>query len=178
MPGSGNASKSSPINDQQVPLAETITSQRASPPPPERDPNEIALEKLELIQQSLASLNEQVDAFTGSTRDDRQYKLLDEQAVKIMMRCDELIDVSADIKEKRKELIRHVQTVLTKLESKVPTTPSIEHNSTQMETTMIAYDSSIECPLQITEDRPMSTELVLESAFVEQPVSTDRKSVV
>ena len=170
MPASASASKS-PTNDQQVPLAETVTPQAASPPPPPpapvRDPNEIALEKLELIQQSLAGLNEQVDAFTGSTRDDRQYKLLDEQAVKIMMRCDELIDVSADVKEKRKEVIRHVQTVLAKLESKVPTTPSIEHNSTQMDTAMIAYDSSLN-----DTEHPPSTQLTQEPASIEQPVST------
>ena len=103
---------------------------------PDYDPNISALEKLERIQLSLADFNEQVDAFTGSNRNDRVYKGLDEQAVKLMMCCDELVDVSADIKEKRKEMIRNVQIVLAKLESKVPPTPSIEENSnpTQLET--------------------------------------------
>ena len=41
-----------------------------------RDPNTIALEKLEQIKQNLADLNEQVDAFTGLTRDDRLIKYL------------------------------------------------------------------------------------------------------
>ncbi|CAF1267831.1 unnamed protein product [Adineta steineri] len=119
-----------PTNDQQVPSTETI---------PIRDPNVIALEKLEQIKQNLMDLNQQVDAFSGLTRDDRIYKLLDEQALKMMMRCDELIDVSADIKEKRKEMIHNVQTVLAKLESKVPINPSNEHNSNQMETTLAVF---------------------------------------
>lgn len=81
----------------------------------------------------MTNFNEQVDAFNGSNRNDRVYKGLDEQAVKLMMCCDELVDVSADIKEKRKEMIRNVQTVLAKLESKVPATPSIEENSNAVE---------------------------------------------
>ena len=56
----------------------------------------------------------------------------------MMIRCDELIDVSADIKEKRKEMIRNVQTVLAKLESKVPN--PYGSNSNQMETTLVVYD--------------------------------------
>jgi recombinational DNA repair ATPase RecF len=58
----------------------------------------------------------------------------------MMMRCDELIDVSADIKEKRKEMIRNVQAVLAKLESKIPIN---DQNSNQMETTLVVYDPSI-----------------------------------
>jgi len=61
----------------------------------------------------------------------------------MMMRCDELIDVSADIKEKRKEMICNVQAVLAKLESKVPINPLNDQNSNQMETTLVAYDPSI-----------------------------------
>jgi hypothetical protein len=117
-------------NDQQVPSTDT------------RDPNTIALEKLEQLKQNLADLNEQVDAFNGSTRDDRIYKILDEQALKMMMRCDELIGVSSDIKDKRKEMIRNVQTVLAKLEFKVP----IESNSNQMETAVVVYDPSQTSP--------------------------------
>ncbi|CAF1649746.1 unnamed protein product [Adineta ricciae] len=115
-------------NDQQVPTTDSV---------PVRDPNVIALEKLEQIKQSLADLNQQVETFSGSTRDDRLYKTLDEQALKIMMRCDELVDVSADIKDKRKEMIHNVQTVLAKLESKVPINPTAE-----METTVALYDPS------------------------------------
>jgi len=47
------------------------------------------------------------------------------------------------LKEKRREMIRNVQTILAKLESKVPTTPAIEYNSNQMETALVAYDPSI-----------------------------------
>lgn len=125
-------SKEATGSDQQVPSTEI----------PPRDPNLIALEKLEQIKQHLAELNEQVDAFTGSTRDDRIYRVLDEQALKIMLRCDELIDVSADIKEKRKEMIQNVQTVVAKLESKVPTDPAMEVNSNENETALAEVDSS------------------------------------
>jgi hypothetical protein len=122
-------------NDQQVPFT---------------DPNTNALEKLEQIKQNLANFNQQVDAFTGLTRNDRIYKELDEQALKMMLRCDELIDVSSDIKEKRKEMIQNVQTVLGKLESKVPIHPSIESNSNQMENTLVIYDSSTNHPEEIS----------------------------
>ena len=111
-------------NDQQVPSTDQ---------PVLRDANSIALEKLEHIKQNLANLHEQVDAFSGMTRDDRAYKQLDEHAVSLMLRCDELTDVSADIKEKRKEMIRNVQRVIGKLELKVPATPATEVNSNPME---------------------------------------------
>lgn len=115
-------------NDQQVPS----TSEQAIP----RDANSLALEKLEHIKQNLADLHEQVDAFSGHTRDDRVYKQLDEHAVGLMLRCDELTDVSADIKEKRKEMIQHVQNVVAKLESKVPINPSSDLNSNPIESTL------------------------------------------
>lgn len=53
-----------------------------------------------------------------------------------MLRCDELTDVSADIKEKRKEMIQHVQNVVAKLESKVPINPSSDLNSNPIESTL------------------------------------------
>ncbi len=113
---------------------------------PSTDPNTIALEKLEQIKQNLDDLHQQVDAFTGSTRDDRLYKELDEQAVKLMIRCDELLDVSSDIKEKRKEMIQNVQTIVNKLESKVP----LESNSNENAHALVIYDSSITIPEQST----------------------------
>ena len=134
MPPPASASVST---DQQVPSTEASVPHSAPAPPPApepvRDPNTIALEKLEQIKQILADLEQQVEAFTGSNRHDRSYKLLDEQALKIMIRCDELVDVSADIKEKRKEMIRNVERVIGKLESKVPATPAAESNSNPME---------------------------------------------
>ena len=139
-------------NDQQVPSADGTTAGNAPPlapaPPapaePARDPNGIALEKLEQMKQSLDALEKEVDIFTGSTRNNRAYKLLDEQALKIMIRCDELVDVSADIKEKRKEMIRNVQRVIGKLESKVPATPAMEDNSNPMETAIHLTEQSPE----------------------------------
>jgi hypothetical protein len=128
-----SASTSLQSNDQQVPSNDIST----------RDPNTTALEKLERIKQNLVDLNQQVEAFTGLTRNDRIYKLLDEQALKMMLHCDELINVSSDIKEKRKEMIQNVQTVLAKLESKVPINPPIEYNSNQMESALVVYDPSV-----------------------------------
>ena len=88
-------------------------------------------------------MHQQVDAFTGSTRDDRLYKELDEKALKLMIRCDELLDVSSDIKEKRKEMIQNVQTVVAKLESKVP----LESNSNENDAhALIIYDPSTTIP--------------------------------
>ncbi|CAF2041094.1 unnamed protein product [Rotaria magnacalcarata] len=133
---------SSSSNDQQVPSTEMPAVANLQPVPL-RDPNTIALEKLEQIKQNLVDLNQQVDAFDGVTRDDRVYKLLDEQAVKMMLTCDELTDVSIDIKEKRKEMIRNVQTVIAKLESKVPMNATIENNSNLMETKLTVDDLSI-----------------------------------
>ncbi len=143
-PASFSSSSSSPpppapptqSADPYVSSTDTGTAANAAPPPPEpvRDPDTIALEKLEQIKQSLDSLENEVDAFTGSTRNERAYKILDEQALKIMIRCDELVDVSADIKEKRKEMVRNVERVIGKLESKVPTTPVVEENRNQLGT--------------------------------------------
>ncbi len=139
-PASSTSASSSPptqSNDQQVPSADASASTNApSPPPaePVRDPNTIALEKLEQMKQSLDALEKEVNTFTGSNRHERAYKMLDEQALKIMMCCDELVDVSVDIKEKRKEMIRNVERVIAKLESRVPATPAVEQNSNSMET--------------------------------------------
>jgi hypothetical protein len=151
MPAPASASTTSAppqSSDQQVPSPDTSAATNApSPPPPTqpesaRDPNTIALEKLEQIKQSLDNLDKEVDTFTGSTRNERSYKLLDEQGLKIMIRCDELVDVSADIKEKRKEMIRNVQRVINKLESKVPATPAAGNNSNPMETAATSVATS------------------------------------
>lgn len=136
---SAASSPSTQSTDQQVPSNDNSTSNNApSPAEPARDPDTTALEKLEKMKQDLDALDKQVDEFTGSTRNDRLYKGLDEQALKIMIRCDELVDVSADIKDKRKEMIRNVQRVLSKLESKVPPTPAAENNSNPMETAALS----------------------------------------
>jgi len=146
-PASSSSTSSAPptqSTDQQVPSTDTSASANVPPPPPEpvRDPNTIALEKLEQMKQSLDDLEKEVETFTGSTRNDRAYKLLDEHALKIMIRCDELVDVSADIKEKRKEMIRNVQRVIGKLELKVPATPAVEKNSNGMETATTSTSES------------------------------------
>ena len=138
-------STTSQSTDQQVPSADAsaatnttsapATAQAApSAPEPVRDPNTVALEKLEQIKQSLKELEIEVDGFTGSTRNERAYKALDERALKMMIRCDELIDVSDDIREKRKEMVRNVERVIAKLESKVPATPHASTNSNPMDT--------------------------------------------
>lgn len=140
MPAPASSSTASASSAQstepQVPPSDTgATTNTSSTPPPEpaRDPNSVALEKLAQIKQTLNTLEKEVDAFTGSTRHERAYKVLDEQALKIMIRCDELVDISADIRAKRKEMIRDVQRVIGKLESKVPGTPAVEQNSNPLE---------------------------------------------
>lgn len=62
----------------------------------------------------------------------------------MILRCDELTDVSSDIKEKRKEMIRNVQHVVAKLESKVPTSVTVENNSNQLRTESINTNQSSE----------------------------------
>ncbi|CAF0725374.1 unnamed protein product [Didymodactylos carnosus] len=128
-----------PVPDQQVPSADPVT--QAPPPPPQRDPNQIALEKLENIKSSLVLLDKRVDEFNGTTRDERSYKELDEHALKLMLQCDELVEVRDEIKEKRKEMIRNVQHVLTKLESKIPTN---NNNKQTMDTTSVVSDTKQE----------------------------------
>lgn len=60
-----------------------------------------------------------------------------------MLRCDELTDVSADIKEKRKEMIQNVQNVVAKLESKVPINPSSDLNSNSIDSSTIPLSESL-----------------------------------
>jgi uncharacterized coiled-coil protein SlyX len=52
-------------------------------------------------------------------RDDHAYKELEEQALRMMLQCDELTDISSDVKAERKQVIHKIQHVLKKLESKV-----------------------------------------------------------
>src|ERR1700722_4761676 len=72
--------------------------------------------------QNLALLNQRIDKFKEGdlTRNDRLYKELDEQALKLMINCDELTDIGFEVKVKRKQMIHNIQRVLRKLESKVP----------------------------------------------------------
>jgi hypothetical protein len=145
MPAPTSSAPSQPT-DPQVPPSETTAPTNVpapSAPEPVRDSNAIALDKLEQIKQSLDDLEKEVDVFTGSTRHERAYKVLDEQGLKIMIRCDELVDVSADIKDKRKEMVRNVERVIAKLESKVPSTPAAKQNSNPIETITSADQSSV-----------------------------------
>ena len=185
-PASSSTSSSPPrqSSDQQVPSTDASANAPSPPPPPPpsqaepvRDPNTIALEKLEQMKQSLDALDKEVDAFTGSTRNERAYKILDEQALKIMIRCDELVDVSADIKEKRKEMIRNVQRVISKLESKVPATPAVEQNSNLMVTaTAITTEGSLTNNNQENIQRkslsPAKENLSASTTGAEQSIST------
>ncbi|UJR35488.1 hypothetical protein I4U23_028242 [Adineta vaga] len=147
---STSTSTSSPTTqatDSHVPPTDTGATRTNTPPPPPppepvRDPNTIALEKLDQMKQTLDILEKDVDTFHGSTRHETGYKSLDERALKIMIRCDELVDVSADIKDKRKEMIRNVQRVIDKLESKVPATPAVNRNSNPMETAAVSSNQS------------------------------------
>ena len=173
MPAPVSSSSPAQSADQHVPL---MTTNVPSPSESVQDPNAIALEKLEQIKESLDILEQQVDLFTGSTRYDRTYKRLDEQALKIMIRCDELVDVCADIKEKRKEMIRNVQRVITKLESKVPGTPAIEQNSNPMELVVASADESSDNNHneENIEKEPSTTpeESISTSIATEQSIST------
>jgi len=192
MPAPTSSSPPTQSNDQQVPSTDTsanapsppLSSPPPPPPPPPppqvaepiRDSNSIALGKLEQMKQSLDVLEKEVDSFIGSTRNERAYVVLDEKALKIMIRCDELVDVSADIKEKRKEMIRNVQRVIDKLESKVPTTPAVEQNSNPMDTaTAITTEGSTTNNNQETMARkslsPVKGNVFASTAETEQSIS-------
>ncbi|CAF1192197.1 unnamed protein product, partial [Didymodactylos carnosus] len=123
--------------DQQVPS----TGSPVQSQPLQRDANQIAIEKLENIKTNLADLSKRVDEFKGTTRDERLYKELDEQAVKLMIRCDELVNVRDEIKEKRKEMIQNVQHVLTKLELKIPT---YNNDNQTRDTALVVYSSQLD----------------------------------
>ncbi len=52
-------------------------------------------------------------------RDDHAYKELEEQALQMMIQCDELTDVSPNVKAKRKQVIHNIQQIMEKLNSMV-----------------------------------------------------------
>ena len=52
-------------------------------------------------------------------RDDHGYKEIEEQALQLMMQCDELTDVGPNVKAKRKRIIHNIEQMWNKFESKV-----------------------------------------------------------
>jgi hypothetical protein len=69
----------------------------------------------------LALLNSMIDELPSDelVRDDFLCKTFDEHVLKIILRCDELIDISHVVKVKCKQLIQNGQYVIDKLEYKV-----------------------------------------------------------
>ncbi|CAF1368709.1 unnamed protein product [Adineta ricciae] len=173
-PANSTSAPTTQPTEQQAPSTEANapTMNTATPQPePVRDPNTIALEKLEQMKQMLSALEKDVDAFNGSTRNDLAYKMLDEQALKIMICCDELVDVSADIKDKRKEMIRNVQRAIGKLESKVPSTPAVENNSNPMEIAIASpTESNVTTNEGVASNATLSTSNSQNTSATEQSV--------
>ncbi len=50
-------------------------------------------------------------------RDDHAYKELKEQALQMMIQCNELTDVGPNVKAKREQVIHNIQQVMEKLDS-------------------------------------------------------------
>ena len=69
----------------------------------------------------MALFDQKIGKFKKSDfmRDDHGYKELQEQALQMMIQCDELTDIGLDLKTKHKQVIHNIQKALNKLESKV-----------------------------------------------------------
>ncbi|CAF3256164.1 unnamed protein product [Rotaria socialis] len=73
--------------------------------------------ELEQINENVALLNELLDDY--QTSDDDVYDQIENEALALMLQCDELIDVSPAVKSARRQTIRNIQEILNKIDRKV-----------------------------------------------------------
>ncbi|CAF1280681.1 unnamed protein product [Rotaria sordida] len=81
----------------------------------------IVLQELQRIKDDLALLNQLVDKLSMKklTRDDDVYKHIENEALKLMMSCDALTDVSPAVATVRRETVHNIQKMLDTLDRKV-----------------------------------------------------------
>ncbi|CAF4530218.1 unnamed protein product, partial [Rotaria magnacalcarata] len=73
--------------------------------------------ELERINENVILLNELLD--DCQTSDDDVYDQIENEALVLMLQCDELIDVNPAVKSARRQTIHNIQEILNKIDCKV-----------------------------------------------------------
>lgn len=109
---------------QSSPQPQKVETQEPKVPPPERKPVS-PIEQIQEIQKDVSNLMEQVEKFTGKSKD-KQYLYLDEMLTRNLIKLDN-IDTQGqeNIRLSRKEAIRCIQQAISLLDSKA-TSDSVE----------------------------------------------------
>lgn len=73
------------------------------------------------MQQEVDALTEQVKAYTGNSRQEKQYMYLDEMLTRELIKLDDIETEGKDnVRQARKQAIKSIQESISLLESKVP----------------------------------------------------------
>lgn len=79
------------------------------------------LERVALVQKEVDSLAEQVKAYTGDSRKDKQYIYLDEMLTRELIKLDDIeTEGRENVRQARKNAIKTIQETISLLESKAP----------------------------------------------------------
>ncbi|XP_076292862.1 BAG domain-containing protein starvin isoform X2 [Lasioglossum baleicum] len=109
---------------QQPPQQQQQQQQRqqdASPSRPKQVVPKDPLERVAMVQKEVDSLAEQVKAYTGNSRKDKQYMYLDEMLTRELIKLDDIeTEGRENVRQARKNAIKTIQETIGLLESMAP----------------------------------------------------------
>ncbi|XP_043192060.1 BAG domain-containing protein Samui-like [Amphibalanus amphitrite] len=110
-----------PQQQQQQPQPPEQPKQPPPPPPKPKSPKERAMEAISAVQERVAELGAEVEAFNGQ-RGEKQHLYLDEMLTRELLKLDN-VEANGDeeIRTTRKQTIMSIQKCLAQLEAKVTT---------------------------------------------------------
>lgn len=109
-----------PPQQQQKPEPTPPAPQEQQPEPPKVNVND-PLYRVSLVQRDVDELKAQVDSFTGTSRSDKQYILLDELLTRNLIKLDNIeTEGKEEVRAARKNAIRSIQQAISVLENKIP----------------------------------------------------------
>lgn len=128
-----------PPQQQQQQQKQTRPAERDLTPPSSKKPTipKDPMEKILEITTDVKEWEAKIDVFTGTSRKDKEYMILDEMLTRDLIKLDVIeTEGREDVRQARKDCIKLIQNCIAKLENKVPL-PNTTAASEEMELTAV-----------------------------------------
>lgn len=179
-----------PQPQQHFPHQQHPQQQSQPQPPPQPEPAEPPkpkpqtlpkepLEKVAMVQQEVDSLTEQVKAFSGTSRQDKQYMYLDEMLTRELIKLDDIeTEGKENVRLARKAAIKSIQDSISLLESKVPLPQEQQQVKEAIEEDQMKTKESVPDETMVTESQPQEADASQPSAIPLPPCTSAPAEVI
>ncbi|ODN02430.1 BAG domain-containing protein Samui [Orchesella cincta] len=130
----GNCPGQSSAKEAPQPKVSRPADRSPTPPPKKQTLPRDPLAQVNAVSEEVKELEKLVDMFQGTSREEREYMLLDEMLTRCLIKLD-VVEAEGrdDVRTARKDCIRYIQSCISKLEKKHPLTEKPDEEQT-MET--------------------------------------------